>query len=121
MQSIEGVLIVDPLKMAVSTLPFLVIRKFLGRGRLGGLKVSRRSTARGQRMNTPCAPSPPKTFCHEYVVTSSLSQGMCIANAADVASQKVIPCLLSEIKSQPSGTRTPLVVPLKVNNNHYLN
>ena len=46
-----------------------------------GKTVKRRtSTARGERINIPCAPSPPRHFCHEYVTTSSLSHGIFIAN-----------------------------------------
>ena len=63
--SMLGVLMVEPLKMAPSSLPFLTIRKILGRGRLSGVKLSRRSMARGERISTPWAPSPPSTFCHE--------------------------------------------------------
>lgn len=40
------------------------MRKIFGNG-LSGLKVSSRSTALGDRTITPCAPSPPRAFCHE--------------------------------------------------------
>lgn len=47
----------------------LTIRKILGRG-LSGVKDSSLSTALGDRTSTPWAPSPPSTFCQEYVLTS---------------------------------------------------
>ncbi len=62
----------------------------------------------------PCCASPPSTFCQEKVVTSSLSQGSAIANAAEVASHKVSPARSAAIQS-PLGTRTPEVVPFQVN------
>ena len=62
----------------------------------------------------PCAASPPRTFCQEKVVTSSLSHGRSIANAALVASQMVMPWRSSAIQS-PFGTRTPDVVPFHRN------
>jgi hypothetical protein len=61
----------------------------------------------------PCAASPPSTFCHDQVVTSSFSHGSCIANTAEVASQKVSPPRWLGIQS-PFGTRTPEVVPFQV-------
>jgi len=48
----EGVLIVFPLKMPASSLPFLVMRKILGIGHAGSYD-SRRSTALGERMSIP--------------------------------------------------------------------
>ena len=53
----------------------------------GSAELESCPTARGDSINMPCAASPPKTFCQEKVVTSSLSQGSSIAKAADVASQ----------------------------------
>src|SRR5688500_12971145 len=47
-QSMEGVLMVSALKMPSMNLPPLVMRKIFGKGRLAGLKDSRRSTARGE-------------------------------------------------------------------------
>ena len=61
----------------------------------------------------PWAASPPSTFCHEKVATSSLSQSSGCANAAEVASQMVSPARSAAIKS-PFGTRTPDVVPFQV-------
>ena len=61
----------------------------------------------------PCAPSPPSTFCQDQVTTSSLSHGMFIAKAAEVASQIVRPSRSAGIQS-PFGTRTPEVVPFQV-------
>ena len=58
--------------------------------------VSSRSTARGDKMSIPCAPSPPSAFCQENVATSSLGQSRRCANAADVASQIVIGCGIVE-------------------------
>src|SRR5660397_32019 len=112
-QSIEGVFIVEPSKMPSLRLPPLSIRNILGRGR-GGSKVSRRSTARGLRINIPCWASPPITFCHEYVHTSSLSKVTSMAKIAEVASQIVRPSRSSGIQLPP-GTRTPEVVPFQVN------
>ena len=108
--SIDGVLIVAPVKRAESTLPFLVIRKILGIGH-GGVYDSRRSTARGERMSMPWAPSPPMHFCHEKVTTSRLAHGMSIANTAEVASQMARPAR-SAGGANVGGTRTPAVVPL---------
>src|SRR6056297_3596195 len=61
----------------------------------------------------PCAASPPMTFCHENVVTSSLSQGRSCAKAALVASQIVSPARSDGI-AFPFGSRTPDVVPFHV-------
>ena len=58
--------------------------------------------------------SPPNAFWKLKVVTSSLSHGRSIANAAEVASQMVSPSRSSAIQS-PSGTRTPEVVPFHGN------
>ena len=71
------------------------------------------STAFGESIKIPCPPSPPKHFCQEKVVTSSLRQSISIAKAADVASQIVNPFLFSGIQSK-LGTLTPPVVPLKL-------
>ena len=111
----EGVLIVAPLKMPSFSLPsFPVIRKIFGIGR-PGVNVSRRSTAFGESTTTPCAPSPPSTFCHENVVASSFSHGISIAKTAEVASHSVTPSRSAGIQSAgPAGTRTPDVVPLYV-------
>ena len=62
----------------------------------------------------PCAASPPSAFCQEKVVTSSLAQSSCCANAAEVASQIVSPARSAGIQSA-SGTRTPEVVPFQAN------
>ncbi len=105
----DGVLIVSPTKMPSFSLPFAVMRKIFGIG-LSGTKLSSRSTARGPRIRTPCAASPPSAFCHENVTTSSLSHGRSIAKAAEVASQIVSPVLSAAIQS-PFGTQTPDVVP----------
>ncbi len=110
--SIEGVLIVSPWKMPSISLPLLVRRKIFGSGR-PELYVSSRSTARGLRTIMPCAPSPPRTFCQDHVVTSSFFQGRSMANDAEVASQIVRTSRVSEIQS-PCGTRTPEVVPFHV-------
>merc|ERR1740124_2048491 len=105
-------LMVLPLKMPASSLPFLVMRKILGIGH-GGSYDSRRSTALGERMSIPCAPSPPRHFCHEKVMTSSLSHGMCCAKTAEVESAMVRPWRSAGILTS-AGTRTPEVVPLAV-------
>ena len=47
---------------------------------------AKRATARGESISMPCAASPPSTFCHENVATSSFIQSSGCANAADVAS-----------------------------------
>ena len=62
----------------------------------------------------PCAASPPSAFCHEKVTTSSLAQSSGCANAAEVASQIVMPSRSAAIQSA-FGTRTPEVVPFQVN------
>ncbi len=62
----------------------------------------------------PCAPSPPSTFCHDQVTTSSLSHGISIANTAEVASQMARPSRSAAIQS-PFGHFTPDVVPFQVN------
>ncbi len=110
-QSIEGVLIVSPLKMPSISLPPLVRRKIFGNGQ-DGVKLSSRATARGDRASIPCAASPPSTFCQDQVTTSSLSHGSSIANTAEVASQITSPSRAGEIQP-PSGTRTPDVVPFQ--------
>src|SRR4051812_44977960 len=61
----------------------------------------------------PCAASPPSAFCHEKVTTSSLAQSSGCANAAEVASQIVMPSRVPLIQSA-LGTRTPDVVPFQV-------
>merc|ERR1719326_1714765 len=108
----EGVLIVEPSKMPLSSLPFFAMRKILGIGH-GGEYDSRRSTARGERTSMPCAPSPPRHFCQEKVTTSSEDHGMSIAKTAEVASQMARP-FRSAGGAQPLGTRAPAVVPLYV-------
>ena len=60
----------------------------------------------------PCWASPPSAFCHDQVVTSSLSHGSAMAKAAEVASQIVRPARSRAIQSA-SGTRTPDVVPFQ--------
>src|SRR4051812_17809270 len=109
----DGVLIVAPSKMSSMSLPPLVMRKILGTGHFC-LAASSRCTARGDKMIIPCAPSPPSTFCHEYVVTSSLSHGRSMAKAPEVASHSVRPLRSAAIQS-PVGTHTPDVVPFHVN------
>jgi len=69
--------------------------------------------ARGDSASMPCAASPPSTFCHDQVTTSSLSQAMFIANTAEVASQSTRPARSAGIQSA-FGTRTPDVVPFQV-------
>ncbi len=103
---------VSPLKMPSISLPPLVMRKIFGSGR-GGVKVSSRSTARGERIRTPWAPSPPSAFCQEKVTTSSRSQSRACAKTAEVASQKARPSRPGASQSAP-GTRTPEVVPFQV-------
>ena len=103
---------VSPAKTPSFSLPLLARRKIFGKGQ-AGLYVSSRSTARGDKMSMPCAPSPPSAFCQENVATSSFGQSRRCANAADVASQIVRPLRLPAIQS-PFGTRTPEVVPFQV-------
>merc|ERR1719326_2012239 len=98
---------VEPWKMPASSLPFLAMRKILGIGH-GGVYDSSRSTARGERMSMPWAPSPPRHFCHEKVTTSRLAHGMSIAKTADVASQMARPAR-SAGGDQDFGTFTPAV------------
>ena len=50
----------------------------------------------------PCAASPPSTFCHDHVTTSSLSHGSGMANTAEVASQITSPARSAAIQS-PCG------------------
>src|SRR5690554_1472161 len=94
------------------SLPPLVIRNSLGIGQ-DGVYDSNRATARGLKIKTPWAPSPPSTFCQLKVITSSFSQGISMANTAEVASQMVKPCRSAAIQS-PLGTFTPEVVPFQV-------
>merc|ERR1719331_2139417 len=110
--SIDGVLMVAPVKMSAANLPFFVMRKILGIGH-GGVYDSRRSTARGERMSMPCAPSPPRHFCHEKVTTSRLAKGISIAKTADVESAIARPAR-SAGGTNEGGMRTPAVVPLYV-------
>ncbi|MNQ82909.1 hypothetical protein D3C85_979760 [compost metagenome] len=63
---------------------------------------------------TPMPASPPSAFWKLKVVTSSLSHGRSIANAAEVASQMVSPSRSSAIQSALS-MRTPDVVPFHGN------
>merc|ERR1719446_654356 len=94
----------------------LVRRKIFGIGRNSGDQLSSRSTARGERMRIPWAPSPPSTFCHEKVTTSSLCHGAILTpKIAEVASQIVSPSRSSEIHSAAGGTHTPEVVPFQQN------
>ena len=111
--SMEGVLIVSPLKMPSLSFPSLVMRKILGIGQ-AGLWDSSRATARGESASMPCAASPPSTFCQDQVTTSSLCQGRSIAKAAEVASQIASPSRASLMKAA-SGSRTPEVVPFQTN------
>src|SRR5438128_191387 len=104
---------VEPSKISSLILPPLVMRKIFGNGR-GGLKLSSRSTARGDSQIMPCAAPPPSTFCQENVTTSSLLQSSRWANAAEVASQIASPARSAAIQSA-LGTRTPEVVPFQVN------
>merc|ERR1719486_1573761 len=98
--------------MSAANLPFFVIRKILGMGHEGSYD-SRRSTALGDRMSMPWAPSPPRHFCQEKVTTSRLAKGMFIAKTAEVASQIARPAR-SAGGDHDSGTLTPAVVPLYV-------
>ena len=111
--SIDGVLIVLPANRSSIRPALLVMRNSFGTGHAGTWRSSR-STARGLSTIMPCAASPPSTFCHDQVVTSSFGQGNSIAKAADVASQIDRPLRSSAIQS-PSGTRTPPLVPFHVN------
>src|SRR5215213_3943452 len=108
----DGVLIVSPSKMPSINLPLLVRRKIFGNGHLGEW-LSSRVIARGLKMSTPCAPSPPSAFCQEKVVASSFDQSRSWAKTAEVASHNVSPSLSAAIHSA-SGTRTPDVVPFQV-------
>src|SRR6185295_14373597 len=110
--SIDGVLMVEPSKISSLILLPLVMRKIFGSGR-GGLKLSSRSTARGDSTIMPWAASPPSAFCQEKVTTSSFPQSSGCAKQAEVASQSVSPCRSALIQS-PLGTRTPEVVPFQV-------
>ena len=96
--SIEGVLIVSPLKMPSISLPPLVRRKILGSGRGAGSRSSR-STARGLSTSMPCAASPPSAFCQLKVPTSIFAQSMSCAKAAEVASQIERPVRSAAIQS----------------------
>ena len=88
------------------------MRKSFGIGQ-GGVWLSSRATARGERISTPCAASPPSAFCQEKVTTSSFFQSRSCAKQALVASQIVSPSRSAGMKS-PFGTRTPEVVPFQV-------
>ncbi len=105
-------LIVDPSKKLLLSLPFSTMRKSFGSGR-SGTKPSSRAIARGPTTSMPCAASPPTAFCQEKVTTSSFSQGSACAKTAEVASQIVRPALSAGIISA-EGTRTPEVVPFQV-------
>ena len=78
-----------------------------------GVYFSSLLIALGDITNMPCCASPPKTFCHEKLVTSSFFHGISIAKTAEVASHSVNPILLGLIQS-PFGTFTPDVVPFHV-------
>ena len=96
------------------SLPSAARRKVLGSGQgTFGSFSCMRATARGDRMMTPCAASPPSTFCHEKVTTSSFVKSIGIANTPEVASQMVMPSRSSAIQSR-FGTFTPEVVPFSV-------
>ena len=112
MQSIEGVLMVLPLKIFSWKFPLFVNLNNLGIGQVG-VYSSSLWIALGDKTRIPCCASPPRTFCHENVVTSSLFHEISIANTADVASHKVSPSLSPLIQS-PFGTLTPAVVPFQV-------
>ena len=103
---------VEPSNTSASSLPFSLSRKIFGIGHRG-VWLSSRASARGESASIPCAASPPSTFCHDQVTTSSFSQGSSIANTAEVASQSVSPSRSRGIQS-PFGTRTPEVVPFQV-------
>ena len=79
----------------------------------GGLYLLILATALGDNINIPWPASPPKHFCQEKVVASNFDQSNFIANAAEVASQIVIPSLLGFIQSA-LGTHTPAVVPFQL-------
>ena len=110
--SMLGVLMVSPRKIPSIRLSPLVRRNTLGIGQRG-VWLARRSTARGDSASMPCAASPPSTFCHDQVTTSSRSQGRSIAKAAEVASQIARPSR-SEAIQPGSRIRTPDVVPFQV-------
>ncbi len=110
--SSEGVLMVAPSKSSSSSFPFFVIRKIFGSGR-SGVYVSRRCTARGDRISMPWAASPPITFCHEYVTTSHFDQSIGCANTALVASLIARPSRSAGIQSK-FGIFAPAVVPFCV-------
>ena len=69
-------------------------------------------TARGERINMPCAASPPSTFCQEKVTTSHLDHSIGCANAALVASLMVMPCAVRgnpvEVRDLDAGGRAVL-------------
>ncbi len=102
---------VSPSKIPAISLPPLLIWKIFGSGR-SGVYPSSRFTARGLSASMPCAASPPSTFCHDHVTTSSLSHGISMAKTAEVASQNARPWRSAAIHS-PLGTRTPDVVPFQ--------
>ncbi len=72
------------------------------------------SKALGDNAIIPCAASPPKTFCHDHVITSSFFQSIGIAKTDDVASHIVRPFRSSFIQLA-SGRHTPELVPFHVN------
>src|SRR6516165_4530555 len=114
----DGVLMVDPSKISRLSLPPFVMRKIFGIGQ-DGVWLSRRATARGDRIRIPCCASPPSTFSQEKVMTSSFFQSRSCAKAAEVASQNVSPSRLAGIQSA-SGTRTPEVVPFQAKTTSFL-
>jgi hypothetical protein len=71
--SIEGVLIVSP-EDALDQLALGGQAEDLGQ-RPGGRVAFQPLDRAGPRISTPCAPSPPSTFCQEKVATSILSHG----------------------------------------------
>ena len=93
-------------------LPLEVKRNNFGIGQ-DGVWLSSRSTARGDRISTPCPPSPPSDFWKLKVTTSSFCHGKSIAKQADVESAMVKPARSSGIQS-PFGTLTPAAVPFQV-------
>ena len=74
--SIDGVLIVSPVKMPSISLPPLVRRKIFGSGRSRAQAFQPLDRARTEDRASPCAASPPSTFCQLKVATSIFSQAM---------------------------------------------
>ena len=112
--SIDGVLIVSPVKMPSISLPPLVSRKIFGSGRSGPVALEPLDRARA-RISTPCPPSPPSTFCQLKVATSILSQAISYAKTALTSRRRSTGRRGRRRSSRRSGTRTPVVVPFQVN------